>query len=34
MLAGATVSLIPVLIAYAFANKYFVSGLASGAVKG
>lgn len=34
MLAGATVSLIPVLIAYSVANKYFVSGLASGAVKG
>ena len=34
MLAGATVSLLPVLIAYSIANKYFVSGLASGAVKG
>lgn len=34
MLAGATVALIPILIAYAFGNKYFVEGLASGAVKG
>lgn len=34
VLAGTTISLIPVLIAYAFGNKYFVSGLAAGAVKG
>lgn len=34
MLAGATIALLPVLIAYAFANKYFVNGLAAGAVKG
>lgn len=34
MLAGATVSIIPVLIAYVIANKQFVEGLASGAVKG
>lgn len=34
MLAGATISLAPVLIAYSIGNKYFVSGLASGAVKG
>ena len=34
VLAGATVSLIPVLVAYAFGNRYFVSGLAAGAVKG
>lgn len=34
MLAGASVALIPVLIAYAFGNKYFVSGLTAGAVKG
>lgn len=34
MLAGATVALIPVLIVYAFCNKYFVSGIAAGAVKG
>ena len=34
MLAGATVALIPILIAYAFGNKYFVEGLAAGAVKG
>lgn len=34
MLAGTTITLIPVLVAYAFGNKYFVSGLAAGAVKG
>jgi len=34
MLAGSTIALIPVLFAYAFANKYFVKGLSSGAVKG
>ena len=34
MMAGSVVSMIPVVIVYAFANKYFVSGLASGAVKG
>jgi len=34
MLAGATIALIPVLGAYAVANRYFVSGLAAGAVKG
>lgn len=34
LLAGATVSLIPVLIVYACCNKYFVDGIAQGAVKG
>ena len=34
MLAGTTVALIPVLVAYACGNKYFVKGIASGAVKG
>lgn len=34
MLAGATISIIPVLIAYSIGNKFFVSGLTSGAVKG
>ena len=34
MLAGTTVALIPVLFAYAVGNKYFVKGIASGAVKG
>lgn len=34
MLAGATIALIPVLIAYAFGNRYFVMGITSGAVKG
>jgi multiple sugar transport system permease protein len=34
MLAGSTVALFPVLIAYAFGNQYFLSGLTAGAVKG
>lgn len=34
MLAGSTVALIPVFVVYAFCNKYFVDGLAAGAVKG
>lgn len=34
MLAGTTVALIPVLIAYGIGNKYFIEGLATGAVKG
>ena len=34
MLAGTTVALIPVLFAKAVGNKYFVKGIASGAVKG
>lgn len=34
MLAGTTVALIPVLIAYGIGNKYFIEGLAAGAVKG
>lgn len=34
MLAGATIAMIPVLIAFAIGNKYFVKGIAAGAVKG
>ena len=34
MFAGMTIAIIPVLVAYTVANKYFVSGIASGAVKG
>lgn len=34
MLAGTVISLIPVLVAYAIGNKYFISGIAAGAVKG
>lgn len=34
MLAGTAISLIPVLIAYVFGNKYIVDGIAAGAVKG
>lgn len=34
MLAGTVLSLIPILIAYLFLNKYFISGITDGAVKG
>ena len=34
MFSGAVISLIPVLILYISLNKYFVSGLTAGAVKG
>ena len=34
MFAASSLALLPVLLAYVFANKYFVSGLADGAVKG
>lgn len=34
MLAGSIIALVPVLVAYAIGNRYFVSGLAAGAVKG
>jgi len=34
MLAGSVVSMLPVIIAYICANKYFVNGIAAGAVKG
>ncbi len=34
MLAGTVIALIPVLVVFAFANKYFVSGITEGAVKG
>lgn len=34
MLAGTVISIIPVLFVFAVANKYFVSGLSEGAVKG
>ena len=34
MFAGAAIALAPVLVIYAFCNKYFVEGLAAGAVKG
>ena len=34
MLAGSMVALLPVLVAYTFFNRYFVSGLTAGAVKG
>ena len=34
MLAGTTISLLPVIVVYIICNRYFVSGLAAGAVKG
>ena len=34
MAAGACISLVPILIVYALANKQFISGLTAGAVKG
>jgi ABC-type glycerol-3-phosphate transport system permease component len=34
MLAGTTIAILPMLIVYLFLNKYFISGLTSGAVKG
>ena len=34
MLAGAAMSIIPMLIIYAFTNKTFIAGLSAGAVKG
>lgn len=34
MLAGTTMSIVPMLVVYIVLNKYFVSGLTSGAVKG
>lgn len=34
MLAGTVIALLPVLVGYAFANKFFVQGITSGAVKG
>lgn len=34
LLAGATVAMLPILVIYAFCNKYFVQGIAAGAVKG
>jgi len=34
MLAGSVIALIPVLVAYTIGNRYFINGLAAGAVKG
>lgn len=34
VLAGTVISLVPVLITYAIGNRYFISGLTAGAVKG
>lgn len=34
MFAGTSIAILPVLVAYCVANKYFVSGITAGAVKG
>jgi multiple sugar transport system permease protein len=34
MFAGSTISIIPILIIYIFASKYFIDGIVAGAVKG
>lgn len=34
MLAGISISILPMLIVYLFLNKYFISGLTEGSVKG
>lgn len=34
MFAGATMSILPIIVLYAFTSKYFVAGLTNGAVKG
>ncbi len=34
MLAGATIAMLPILVVYAIANRYFVEGLTAGALKG
>lgn len=34
MMAGTTISLVPILIVFLFFNRYFISGITSGAVKG
>ena len=34
MFAGATIAIIPILVIYIFASKYFIDGMTAGAVKG
>ena len=34
MLAGATITIVPILIVYSFCNRYFIEGITAGAVKG
>lgn len=34
MIAGAVLSIVPILIVYFFTNKYFISGMTEGAIKG
>lgn len=34
MFAGATIAIVPILIIYIFASKYFINGMTAGAIKG
>jgi multiple sugar transport system permease protein len=34
MMAGTTISLVPILVVFLFFNRYFIGGMSSGAVKG
>jgi multiple sugar transport system permease protein len=34
MIAGAAIAIIPMVLVYLFLNRYFISGLTNGAVKG
>ena len=34
MFAGASLSIVPIVVIYIFTSKYFISGLTNGAVKG
>ena len=34
MFAGATIAIVPILVIYIFASKYFINGMTAGAVKG
>jgi multiple sugar transport system permease protein len=34
MIAGAAISIVPMMVVYLFLNRYFIAGLTSGAVKG
>jgi len=34
MFAGASMSIVPIVVLYAFTSRYFIAGLTNGAVKG
>ena len=34
MFAGATISIVPIVVIYIFSSKHFMSGMTAGAVKG